>query len=191
MKTRMILLMLGAYSVMMFSSCDGSKKTVGSGNADDVEITIPFKDFKDDKHFFRTVGNGESYDMNIARKMAITNAQSQIAASIQTVFDEVNTNYFNQHAKNSEKDLSQKFEGMSRSVVSQVLTDLKIKDSKLFKNKKTNLYNCFVAIEMPKESARQQLIRGISDTSKDRIDFDRYQYEKIFRDALEQYRNPE
>jgi hypothetical protein len=166
----------------VLSSCGGKKIT--SLSPDDVEINTPFSDVKSDKNYFRAVASGMSYDLNVAKKMAVNNAMSQIATGIQAVFNEVNTNYIQQYGQNSDMELGQKFEDMSRTVVSQVLSNLNEADSKTFRNSKTNAYTYWVVVEMSKSDAGKQLMKGVGEAAKNKIDFDLERYERIFNDEL-------
>ncbi len=187
MKTRISVVVLCVMIGIGFSACGGSKKAPKGMK----ESFNPFPGFKPDKSTLRAVGFGESIDRNVAEQLALTNAQSKMAASIQTVFNQVNTNYFNQRAENRDKELEQKMEGMSRSVVSQVLSNMNFVDSKTYEpeNKKANnqAFQCYTAVEMPKDEIGKQIMRGISDATRNRIDFDQKQYEKIFNEELENY----
>jgi len=155
------------------------------------EVTIPFKDFKTDKNYFRAVTSGYSPDMNVAKKIAIQNAKSEIAGSIQSLFNQVTTDYIKQYGQNATPDLSQKFEEMGQSIVSQVLSNLTLVDQKYFRSTTNNDIRCFVAMEMSKEELGKTALSRISQETKNRIDFDEYQYRKIFDKALEEYRGEE
>ena len=170
---------------IILSSCGGKKIT--ALNPDDVEVKEPFDDVRSDKNYFRARASGMSYDLNVAKKMAVNNAMSQIATSIQAVFNEVNTNYIKQYGQNADMELGQKFEDMSRTVVSQVLSNLKEADSKTFRNSKTNAYTYWVVVEMAKSDAGKQLMRGVANEAKNKIDIDQERYERIFNETLEKY----
>ncbi len=141
---------------------------------------MPFSDFRSDKSFFRATASAVSPDMNVAKKIALQNAKSELAGSIQSLLQEVSTAYIQQHGVNATPDLSQKFESMNQVVVSQMLTNITVAREKFFKSKDTNDYRCFVGIEMAKEDVGKGVIDRISQDTKDRIDFDAAQYRKIF-----------
>ncbi|MDR2476037.1 MAG: hypothetical protein LBD45_09305, partial [Bacteroidales bacterium] len=125
-------------------------------------------------------------DFAIAKKIALQNAKSEISGSIQSFFNEVNTTYFQQYGVGATPELSQKIEGMSQDIVTQVLSNIRVIDSKTLKvDKKKDDVRCFVAVEMSKKDIGKQLADGISRATKDKIDFDADQYRKIFEEAID------
>lgn len=184
MKTRINVAVWCVMVGIMLSACGGSKKAA-SPEPDEVEIVTPFSNVKSDKQYIRAVASGKSLDLNVAKKMAMANAQSQIATSIQTKFDEVALGYIKQYGQNEDIDLGQNFQDMYRIVVKQVLSNINASDSKTFRNSKTNMYTYWVVVEMAKSDVGQQLIKGVSDSAKNKIDFNQAQYEKIFNEALD------
>jgi hypothetical protein len=171
----------------MMSAVGCKSKTSITKVMQEEEITVPFSGFKTDKNYFRAVASGFSPDMNVAKKVALQNARSEIASSIQSLFNQVTTDYINQYVQDATPDLSQKFQEMSQNIVSQVLTNLTISDQKFFKSKADNNIRCFVAVEMSKQDVGKAVTSRISQEAKDRIDFDEYQYRKIFDKALKEY----
>jgi hypothetical protein len=149
------------------------------------EIDVPFSKFKTDKNYIRAVGSGVSPDLAIAKKIALQNAKSEIASSIQSVFNQVNTAYFEQYGAGATPDLSQKIEGMSQDVASQVLSNVRVADQKYQKIKKSDHVQCFLAVEMSKKDIGRIAMDGISKATKDKIDIDESKYRQIFDEALE------
>jgi hypothetical protein len=148
------------------------------------DIDVPFSKFKTDKNYLRAVGSGVSQDMAVAKKIALQNAKSELATSIQSTFNQVNTSYFEQYGAGATPDLSQKIEGMSQDIASQVLSNVKVVDQKYQKIKKSDHVRCFVAIEMSKQEIGRAAMNGISQAAKDKIDIDEAQYRKIFDETL-------
>lgn len=164
-------------------ACGGSKQAT-SPNEGETEIVLPFKDFRSDASHLRVVGIGVSKDIKIARTIAFHNAQSQFSKSIETLFDEVNSNYFNQYRKDGAGDLSEKFEGMSRTINSTVLKGLVTRDEKIYRNNKTGEVTCYAAVDLSKDQIGQQMSKSLSSLSKDEIDVDEALYRKIFNEDL-------
>jgi hypothetical protein len=149
-----------------------------------AEVEVPFSKFKTDKKYLRAVGVGVSQDFAIAKKIALQNGKAELAENIQSVINQVNTSYFEQYGVGATPDLSQKIEGMTQNIASQVLSNVKIVDQKLLNIKKTNSVRCFVAIEMAKEDIGLAVMSGISEVKKQQIDIDEEKYRKIFNEAL-------
>ena len=182
MKTKYFFMLICLSLMAGMVGCKSSKSSITKALQEE-EVTVPFSGFKTDKNYFRAVGSGISPDMDIAKKIALLNAKSELAGSIQSLFNEVTTSYFNQYGQNATPDLTQKFEGMTQNVVSQILSNLTVADQKYFKSKE-NDFRCFVAVEMSKEDVGKTLMNRVSQETKDRIDFDEQQYRKIFDEAL-------
>jgi hypothetical protein len=173
MKTKELLFIVSLLTMTLISGCKSS------------EVDVPFSKVKTDKKYFRAVGMGTSPDLAIAKKIALQNAKSEIAGSIQSAFNEVNTTYFEQYGQGATPDLSQKIEGMSQDISSQVLSNIRIIDQKYKKVKKTTHVQCFVAVEMAKADVGLALLDGISKAKKKEIDIDEAEYRKIFEAALD------
>ncbi|MDR0505479.1 MAG: hypothetical protein LBH32_01500 [Dysgonamonadaceae bacterium] len=167
-----------------FTLCLSILMTVVAG-CKSSEVDVPFSKVKTDKKFYRAVGAGVSPDLAIAKKIALQNAKSEIAGSIQSTFNQVNTAYFEQYGSGATPDLSQKIEGMSQDVASQVLTNVRTIDTKYLKIKKSDHVRCFVAIEMLKSDVGKAAMDGLSKAKKDNIDIDEAKYREIFDKALD------
>ncbi len=185
MKTIFRFFALGLLVATIGTSCK-STKPIEKVNGEE-EVATPFSNFTTDKHYIRAVASGYSPDMNVAKKMAINNAKSEMAGQIQSLFQEVTTQYMQQYGQNAKPDLQQKFESMSQTVTSQALTNVMVKDSKTFKDKTTNDYRCWAAIEMSKEDIGKDLMKRISQETKERIDLNQEKYQQVFEKALNDY----
>jgi hypothetical protein len=173
MKTKELLFIVSLLITTLISGCKSS------------EVDVPFSKFRTDKKYLRAVGLGISPDLAIAKKIALHNAKAELAGSIQSTFNEVNTTYFEQYGKGSTPDLSQKIEGMSQDISAQVLSNIRVADQKFLKVKKTNNVQCFVAIEMSKADVGQAVLDAISKAKKKKIDIEEDEYRKIFEAALD------
>jgi hypothetical protein len=172
MKTKELLFTVSFSLLLLVSGCQSSN------------VKVPFSKFKTDKNYLRAVGSGSSPDMAIAKKIALQNAKAELASSIQSVFNQVNTSYFEQYGLGSTPDLSQKIEGMSQDIASQVLSNVRVADQKYQKVKKSEHILCYIAVEMSKEEIGRAAMTGISKVAKNEINIDEEKYRKVFNDAL-------
>lgn len=187
MKTNFFLIVFVVFSVTaLLTACSGSKKTLKGKSAqpEEVLLDVPFSDFLTNSKAFRAVGIAQSPDMNMAKKVAIQNAKSEIAGTIRELFQEVSTQYKNQRNLNGNIDFEQKDQSMNQSIVSEILSDVNIKDIKYFKVSRTNDYKCYVALEMLREDLRKTVGERLSKEAKDRIDFDEMEYRELFDKVL-------
>jgi hypothetical protein len=155
-----------------------------------TEINVPFSEnkYKTDKNFFRAVQSGTSPDMATAKKIALVNAKSELASSIQTTIKVVTDNYTNQRSIANKQDFENKFEELSRQVTNQMLTNVVIMDEKMLKDE-NGKHTSWIAIEMSKDEVLSNLTDQVSTEKKLQIDFDKYQYEKIFNQEMEKFNN--
>ncbi len=151
-----------------------------------TEITLPFqgKEYRTDKEFFRSVQSGKSPDMSTAKKIALNNAKAEIAGLINSKIKAVTDNYTNQHSTANAQDFENKFETMTREVVNQQLSDISIKDDKLFKEK-DNTYTSWVCIEISKESILNGINSNISKNQKLSIDYDKKKFEETYNAEMD------
>lgn len=177
-----IILLIG----IGLQACKSGQKITKA--TDSVEVEIPFSDskYQTDKSNFRAVQSGISPDMSTAKKIALVNAKSELAGNIQTLVKTVTDNYTNQRTFSDKQEFENKFEELSRQITNQLLTNVIPIDEKMLKNS-DGKYTCWIAIEMGKDEVLKNLTDQISNENKLQIDFDKYQYEKIFNQEMEKF----
>jgi hypothetical protein len=168
---------------IMLSSCGGPKKV--SAGEDQVEVVLPFStpEYKSDADFFRSVALGKSPDQATAKKIAMMNARAEIAAAISTKVKSVSDQYVKQVSIGEKQDYVSKFEELTRTVVNQELSDVAIKNEKLYKDK-NGTFTYYVAVEMGKAVLKEALVSEIEKDAKTKLDFDKFTFEKIFDSAM-------
>ena len=185
MKMKKLHIVLFVFSLAAIS-CKSKKEITKI--QDSTEVAIPFsgKQFENNKNFFRAKQVGESTDLATAKKIAEQNAKAELASNIEAVIKRVTEQYTNQRSVGSKKDFENKFEEMSREIVRQDVKDVNIIGEKLFKQK-DGLYSYWIAIESSKETTLTGVYDGISKDAQLKLDFDKYQFEKIFNDEMSKY----
>ena len=88
MKTKFLFVVVASASLLL-SSC-GSKIKVPKG---ETEMVLPCSEFKSDKKTFRVYSFGESADMNVAKKKALSNAKTELAGMVNSTMKVVADNY--------------------------------------------------------------------------------------------------
>lgn len=114
------------------------------------------------------------------------NAKSELAGLINTKVKTVNDQYTNQRQVGENTDFESKFESMTRSVVNQQLSEIKVIGEKTFKNK-DGKYETWVALEMKKDALINNINQSISKKKKLQLDFDKHKYEEIFNKEMEKF----
>jgi DNA polymerase III alpha subunit (gram-positive type) len=97
------------------------------------------------------VGNGESIQSEMAKKIARTNALAKLASQIEVTVKQVNDDYSSQLQVSDRQEVNQIFESLTRTVVKQTLNDVKdVKDEMRFLKDKDR-YNYYLGIEVNTE----------------------------------------
>ena len=149
-----------------------------------LPLPLSGKQYRTDKEYFRSVQSGKSPDLSTAKKIALNNAKSEIAGLINSKIKTVTDNYTNQRSTANAQDFENKFETMTREVVNQQLSDIAIKDEKIFKEK-DNSYTYYVCIEISKESILNGINNNISKNQKLQIDYDKKKFEDTYNAEME------
>lgn len=183
MKTTQIIL-IGFIAIVAFAGCKGTKKLAKTTGAQ--EITVPFSEskYKSDKDFFRAKQMGKSPDLATAKKIALQNAKAELAGNIKALVKRVTDQYTNQRTVGNKQEFENKFEELSREVVDQTLTDVKIMDEKIFKETDGG-YSYWAAIEVSKQSILDGVNNNISKNKKLQLDYDKKKFEDVFNSEME------
>lgn len=172
--------------VAMISSCRSTRTQTTPPEPSlpegEVEIIVPCSgpEFFTDGEVFRANSIGESIDLSVSKRKAMTNARAQLAASIQTTVKSVTDNYVKSSENNNEENLEERFESLNREVVSQELKGIR-KICERYFHTPEGKYKTYVAIELSAQElvnayhTRLQNMKGIA------VDYD---YEK-FRQTFE------
>ncbi len=149
----------------------------------EVEIIVPCSgpEFFTDGEVFRANSIGESIDLSVSKRRAMTNARAQLAASIQTTVKSVTDNYVRSSEINNEENLEERFESLNREVVNQELRGIR-KICERYFHTPEGKYKTYVAIELSAQelvSAYHSRLQNIKEIAID------YDYEK-FKQAFEE-----
>lgn len=166
-----------------FNNCGGPKKLEKSAGMEEISLPLSGKEYQSDKEYIRTKGSGKSPDISTAKKIALNNAKAEMAGLINTRIKAVTDNYVNQRSIVEAQDFGSKFESLTREVVNQQLTDVRIIGEKLFQKDKT--YEYWIAIEVPKQSILEGINSQISKSQKLAIDYDKKKFEEIYYQEMQ------
>ena len=169
-----------------FFNCSSSKPIAKVNNLKEIEIPLSGKEYETNKNYFRARQVGESMDLATAKKIAEQNAKAELAGNIQTLIKRVTDQYTNQRTVQNKIEFENKFEELSRQVVNQELKEIKIIGEKLFKEK-GGKYQYWIAIEGSKKIVYNEMVDKISKEAILQLDFDKYQYEKIFDEEMRKF----
>ena len=185
MKIKSLLITIAITGIIMsVSSCKTPQKLEKTTGA--LEITVPFSDskYKTDKDFFRAKQMGTSQDLATSKKIAMLNAKSELAGNVKAVIKSVTDQYTNQRTVGDKQDFENKFEELAREVVDQTLTDVRVMDEKIFKEK-DGRYSYWLAIQTSKQPVLDAVVAKISKNEKLQLDYDKKKFEDIFNAEME------
>ncbi len=147
MRAKSILLLL-ALPFFLAVSCKSSHSNYGQ------KVKDPFtgSKYESNNRYFRAVGKGVSLKDNIARKKADVDAKGILAGQVNVTMKEVTDAYMAQNENAEAGEIFEKFQDLTRQVMSTELADLRKFDEIKYFNAEKNEYTVFVAYEIKKKS---------------------------------------
>jgi len=194
MKTKKLMVIFLAGTMIFFAFSCGSNKKVTTTPAPAMpgmtKITVPLSgiEYLSNKEFFRAKSSGKSPDMATAKKIALNNAKTEIASLIQSTIKSVTDNYTNQRSLTNAQDFENRFETLSREVVSQRLSDVSIIGEEVYKDQ-AGAVEYWVAIAISKEAILNGITSKVSMDQKLQIDYDKKKFEDTFNAEMEKMKN--
>ncbi|UMB54541.1 hypothetical protein MKD41_03485 [Lutibacter sp. A64] len=182
------LLTIASITLLILTNCNSTKTLSKVEDMTEIQIPLSGKEYMSNENYFRAKQVGESSDLATAKKIATQNAKADLASNIQSLIKRVTDQYTNQRSVGDKKEFENKFEELSREVVNQDLRDIKVIGEKLFKLKNGN-YQYHIAVEGSKETILNGISERINKESKLKLDFDKFQFQKIFDDEMKKFEN--
>jgi len=118
------------------------------------KVNDPFtgSKYESNNRFFRAVGKGSSSKDNIARKKADVDAKAVLAGQVNVTMKEVSDAYMAQTESADAGQVYEKFQDLTRQVMSTELADLRKFDEIKYLDESTGTFTVFVAYEIKKKS---------------------------------------
>ncbi len=135
---------------------------------DMVEVKGPFdsKSYKSNNRYFRAVASGESQNLETSKSKARLVANQRLASAVQTEIKMVSESYQNErNVENNLGDFGERFQQLTREVLSQRLDDVKNIGEKTY-IKKDKTYITWIAVEMHKRSYYKRLKNEAKENAK-------------------------
>jgi len=159
--------------------CKSKKDIAKTTKSTEIELPFSGKNYQTDKNYFRSVQSGTSTDVNTAKEIAMMNARSEISYSIKTITKNVSEIY----TKQIDGDYGEDLDRISRQVSKEILTNIKLAESKVFQNSKSGIYTYWVVVEVNKDD----IVTDISNQAKkEKINLDKQQFEIILEKEMEE-----
>lgn len=174
-------LLIPAVAIMALTGCKGKKTTPVQKETGAIEITVPFstKEYRSDENTFRAKQVGRSTDLATAKKIAFQNARGEMAGNINAMVKRVTDQYTNQRTVGNAQEFENKFEELSREVVSLEMSNVREIGEKIFKESDGS-YTYWIAIEASKKEVLEKIDQKISGDAKLKLDYDKMKFQQIF-----------
>ena len=190
MKLNNTLLIIAA-SILMIVSCK-SKKEVGVSPQDQGEVLIEQycsgSEYFSDKKTFRANAIGESSDQMTAKKKARSNAQSELAKTINSTMKIVGDNYVNSTEFNNVEEVTETFNEMSRTVVNQQLSGA-TKICEKFTKTPEGKFKCYMAIELSADKLAMKYNEKLSKDERIKAEYNYQKFKEIFEQEMSRLAN--
>jgi hypothetical protein len=174
LSSKAILLIIGLFT-LGFAGCNSSQYG--------KKVNDPFSGskYESNNKWLRAVGKGTSVKDNIAKSKADIDAKSILAGQINTTVKKVADQYLGQTENESNADIAEKFQSLSREVMNTDMADLrKFDEEKYFDGEK---YTVFVAYEI-KKNAMFRFMKKQAKVSDKLNDAERKAIEDIIDEEL-------
>ena len=185
------IMTLFAVSSLLVVGCK-SKEEVGVSPKEQGEVLLEQycsgKDFFSDKKTFRASAIGESIDQMTSKKKARSNAQSELAKTINSTMQIVGDNYVSSTEFNNKEEVTESFNEMARTIVNEELRGA-IKICEKFTQTTEGKYKCYMAIELSADKLVAKYHERLSKDEKVKAQYNYEQFKKTFEEAMEQIAN--
>ena len=178
------MLILGCKSNVPMASTETQPQTPGLPPGE-VEVIIPCSglNYFTTTEVFRANSMGESIDVNVAQRRAMSNARAELAASIESTVKEVTDSYTISREANNKEALGQRYESLSRTVVNQELRGIKVICIK-YTQTESGRYKAYVAIELSAQHLVDAYYEKLAEIYEFTTDEDFENFKKTFEDKM-------
>lgn len=134
-------------AIVLLAAC-GSQSPMG----DKVKEPFSGSKYESTNRFFRATGSGSSIKDNIARGKADIEAKNQLAGQVSTEMRNVTDQYLGETDNAEGSDIADKFQSLTRQVMSTGLADLRKIGEEKYYNDETKDYTVYIAYEIKKNA---------------------------------------
>ena len=193
MKTRTLTLMLFAVLFAFASTSCKKKKKAQESPKPEGEILISeycsSTEYFSDKNTFRATATGESSDRETAKKKARSNANAEMAKTINTTMKIVGDNYVNSTEFNNKEEITETFNEMARTVIEQEIKGaIKICDK--LTQRPDGRYVSYIALELSGDEIVSKYNERLSSDERIKADYNYEKFKETFEAEMEKLANP-
>lgn len=174
-------LMLGASFI--FTSCSSSVPLAKVQESREIKLPFSEKEFKSNSEFLRVVAHGESASSTLAEKIAMQNAQTNLATRINSLVKNVTEDYSKNVSDANSNEFTSSFESQGRVITNESLSMINVLDKKVLL-KPNNIYDIWVVIEVSKKSLLEGASKSMSNNKKLQLEADKVRFREIFESEM-------
>lgn len=172
-------MIVAAILALVVTSCGSSKSTVAKN--------MPCPDCKASTEVFRYLGQHVATgDRQIqqARSMAATTAREELATMVSATVKRVVDNYSNEYISGEDSDFKQRIEGISRTVVKQLLVGTPIVCEQQMPGSKDGNIICYACVELTGKSVLDGINDQVKKDEKLMMDFEYEKFKKVLEEEM-------
>jgi hypothetical protein len=192
MKTRHFTIAILVAVVTIFGSACKKKKKVVETPKPVGEVLIneycTGDQYMSTKEAFRATATGESMDRETAKKKARSNANAEMAKTINTTMKIVGDNYVNSTEFNNKEEVTETFQEMARTVVDQELRGA-IEICEKLTQRADGTFVSYVALELSGQKIADAYNAGLSQNEKLKADYNYEKFKDTFNKEMEKLEN--
>jgi hypothetical protein len=193
MKTRhFTLIALVAVITLFGTACGKKKKKAAEAPKPKGEVLIneycTGDQYMSTKDAFRATATGESMDRETAKKKARSNANAELAKTINTTMKIVGDNYVNSTEFNNKEEVTETFQEMARTVVDQELRGA-VEICEKLTQREDGVFVSYVAIELSGQKIADAYSAGLSQNEKIKADYNYEKFKETFEKEMDKMAN--
>ena len=177
-------------SIVVFGVACGKKKKAVEEPKPNGEVLIneycTGDSYKSTAEAFRATATGESMDRETAKKKARSNAQSEMAKTINSTMKIVGDNYVNSTEFNNKEEITETFQEMARTIVDQELRGA-IEICEKLTQREDGTYVSYMAIELSGQKIADAYNSGLSKDEKLKADYNYEKFKETFEKEMQKF----
>ena len=172
---------------LILGACSTKSKLKSQGETL-IEMHCSSDDHMSNTEFIRSTGIGESMDQMTAKKKARSNAQAELAKTIHATMKIVGDNYVNSTEVNNKEELTETFQELARTVVSEELSGA-VKICEKFTKTESGNYKCYMALELSGSELLQKYSAKLALDDRVKADYNYEKFKETFEREMEALEN--
>lgn len=163
------------FSLAVCIACSSSNK-----------LSVPFSKevYQSSPDYLRTVSHGESENYSVAERIAIHNAQAELASLVQALVKNVASEFNSKYAESEWRSYFQKEEV---SISQQTLSKLKVVATKELINSERR-YEIWVVLEVPRKTLVENFDQLFAEAKLKNVEQSKKQFQQLFNEEWDKLR---